>query len=552
MNVDPDEIVSVVNAASSAAQLGIVNLDGTGVRTIEVSSLPSDLTIGHPVLSPDGSMIVLDADSFQPGATPICHLYVVHSDGTHLHEVPSGAEAGCLSDPAWSPDSQRLAFDANPEQVGQDASLWTSNADGTDPVELAAVGAEPSWSPNGMSIAYVGSTSQGYAVLSTVSALGGAPQTLVSIFRGSYPASQGLAYPAWSPDSTEVAYVGIEDVATHLSGSLWLVNANGTQDHELGVAGTGPLSWCPSGRCVLSNAYGYPFVPRFDQPANRYPADGVALISTVNGALVSSVPTRGTDASWVGVQKPTAVRPVPAVTVGAASTASGNGFWTVGADGGVFTYGNAAYHGSMGGTRLNRPVVGMAATSDDGGYWLVASDGGLFSLGDAAYHGSMGGTRLNRPVVGMAGDPTTGGYWEVASDGGIFSFNAPFFGSTGALRLNKPVVGMAATPDGGGYWLVASDGGVFAFGTAKYEGSTGAIQLNEPIVGMAATPDGGGYWLIASDGGIFSFGTAAFQGTSVPTPMSSAAVALVASSSGGGYREIDADGGVLNFSAPEG
>jgi hypothetical protein len=36
------------------------------------------------------------------------------------------------------------------------------------------------------------------------------------------------------------------------------------------------------------------------------------------------------------------------------------------------------------------------------GYWEVASDGGIFSFGDATFFGSTGGTHLNQPVVGMA------------------------------------------------------------------------------------------------------------------------------------------------------
>jgi hypothetical protein len=56
----------------------------------------------------------------------------------------------------------------------------------------------------------------------------------------------------------------------------------------------------------------------------------------------------------------------------------------------------------MGATRLNQPIVGMAATRDGGGYWMVASDGGIFSFGDASFLGSMGSTRLNQPIVGMA------------------------------------------------------------------------------------------------------------------------------------------------------
>ena len=33
----------------------------------------------------------------------------------------------------------------------------------------------------------------------------------------------------------------------------------------------------------------------------------------------------------------------------------------------------------------------MAGTGDGQGYWLVASDGGLFTFGDAAFRGSAAG-----------------------------------------------------------------------------------------------------------------------------------------------------------------
>ena len=78
---------------------------------------------------------------------------------------------------------------------------------------------------------------------------------------------------------------------------------------------------------------------------------------------------------------------------------------------------------------LNKPVNGMAASPDGGGYWFVASDGGIFSFGDAAFHGSVGGSTINAPVVGMAADSATGGYWLVSADGGVFSGGAPFYGA---------------------------------------------------------------------------------------------------------------------------
>ena len=205
--------------------------------------------------------------------------------------------------------------------------------------------------------------------------------------------------------------------------------------------------------------------------------------------------------------------PLNSPIVGIASTPDGGGYWLVAKDGGVFAFGDAHFQGSMGGVPLNQPIVGIASTPNGGGYWLVAKDGGVFAFGDARFHGSMGGVPLNQPIAGIAGDPTTGGYWEVASDGGIFAFDAPFLGSGGSLHLAAPVVGIASLGGGGGYWEVAADGGLLPEGDAPFLGSMGAQQLNEPVQGIAGTSDGGGYRMVASDGGIFCFGDAEFDGS---------------------------------------
>ena len=56
----------------------------------------------------------------------------------------------------------------------------------------------------------------------------------------------------------------------------------------------------------------------------------------------------------------------------------------------------------MGESRSDEPVVGMASTTDGHGYWLVASDGGVFTFGDAPFDGSLAGTHLNGQIVGMS------------------------------------------------------------------------------------------------------------------------------------------------------
>jgi hypothetical protein len=195
-------------------------------------------------------------------------------------------------------------------------------------------------------------------------------------------------------------------------------------------------------------------------------------------------------------------------------------------------------------------AVGVARTVTGQGTWTVAEDGGVFTTGDAQFHGSTGGMRLNEPVVGIAPTPTGRGYWLVASDGGVFSFgDARFHGSTGGMRLNRPVLGMAPTPTGRGYWLVASDGGVFSFGDARFHGSTGGMRLSWPVTDIAPTPSGRGYHLVTLDGAVYAFGDAQYRG-GVPYPQRAAAVGLAVVP--GGYRIVDAAGVVHHFGASSG
>jgi hypothetical protein len=240
-----------------------------------------------------------------------------------------------------------------------------------------------------------------------------------------------------------------------------------------------------------------------------------------------------------------------AVRTTAAPQAPG-GYRLVASDGGMFTFGDATFKGSLGNVTLAAPIIGAAATRSGEGYWMLGADGGVFSFGDAPSFGSAAGRWPGIGAAAIAATPDGGGYWVVSRAGAIANFGdapplpavaagSPVVGAavTGAghalwiatssgavliagpatpvpipsLRPASPVIGMAATADGHGFWLVASDGGVFSFGDAAFHGSTGGMHLNRPVVGIAATPTGGGYWLVASDGGIFSFGDAAFHGS---------------------------------------
>ena len=114
-------------------------------------------------------------------------------------------------------------------------------------------------------------------------------------------------------------------------------------------------------------------------------------------------------------------------------------------------------------------IVGIVATPGGGGYFLVGKDGGVFTFGNAPFLGSLPGHRgrVNN-ITGIAATPDGKGYYVVGANGAVYAFgDATSHGSLPGLGVTvSDIVSIVPTPDGGGYWLIGSDGGVFAFGDA--------------------------------------------------------------------------------------
>jgi len=83
------------------------------------------------------------------------------------------------------------------------------------------------------------------------------------------------------------------------------------------------------------------------------------------------------------------------------------GYYEVASDGGIFNFG-APFHCSTGCRSLSQPIVSMVISPDTtdmgtgtacgfttaqtpGGYQFVAGDGGVFSFGNGVFAGSLGG-----------------------------------------------------------------------------------------------------------------------------------------------------------------
>ncbi len=194
--------------------------------------------------------------------------------------------------------------------------------------------------------------------------------------------------------------------------------------------------------------------------------------------------------------------------VGITATNDLKGYWLVASDGGIFTFGDAAFYGSIPGLgiapagtpgavrKLNAPIVGMVPSADGGGYFMVGSDGGVFTFGDANFEGSCPG------IGGCAGaavtvmpDATGNGYWVVTATGDVYTFgDANYYGGPGPQAV--PVTSAVATPDGKGYWILFSNGVIASYGDAGNFGSpAGVFGGFNPATAIVATTDGQGYWV---------------------------------------------------------
>jgi hypothetical protein len=304
----------------------------------------------------------------------------------------------------------------------------------------------------------------------------------------------------------------------------------------------------PAGTIQTGSSLGFSSVIRYVIPS--FVGDPAEPVTKGHFEFAVTCRTPGTSSGISNVVVPFLVTggASPDQFVGMASTPDGGGYWLVQANGGVYSFGNAVFHGLLPamGVRPSDPIVGMAATGDDGGYWLTGADGGLFSFGDAPYCQPLGipestpiypeGTLLGPDLtVGIA---TSVGYATVDDVG--YGFVEPLAGQPcapgpgldvgGQIPLPTFVVGLisgiAVSHTGGNVWMVGNDGGVFAAQIdpegssphllpAPFYGSLPSLGItpDAPIVGISATPDGRGYWLVGADGGVFSFGDAVFHGS---------------------------------------
>jgi len=214
--------------------------DGSGAAQL-TSSGTADMANVHPAVSPDGNSL-----AYQHGVG-VAEIYVQPVAGGTALTVNRGPYA---RDPAWSPDGRDVAYDYVDAyyQDQYDALIVSQVADGAQVVTYSPrfqFALYPTWSPDrGAIVVSRGDASVNTLALVAIDAYNLSDHPLTN------DAGHSYNHPIYSPDGRQLACIQADSATSH-SGSLWVMNADGSGGHAVlaGVDDSQP-AWSPDGAMI--------------------------------------------------------------------------------------------------------------------------------------------------------------------------------------------------------------------------------------------------------------------------------------------------------------
>jgi hypothetical protein len=132
------------------------------------------------------------------------------------------------------------------------------------------------------------------------------------------------------------------------------------------------------------------------------------------------------------------------------------------------------------------PIVAIAGTRKGHGYWLLGADGGVFTFGDAGFHGSAAVHHAGDGAVALLPSASGRGYHIVHRSGRLRHFGD-------ALRVWLPtrpglhVVGLVPSARGHGVGAITAEGSFLAAGDFPLIESVRPRIGPAPVVGVSGT-----------------------------------------------------------------
>ena len=277
---------------SAPPQNGLIAVSGSdGLYVVDPQTrtarlIPKSENLTDAEWSPDGTLLAVT--SKDPDAAGVSDVYTMKPDGSDRTLVLRNA-----SQPSWSPDGQQLVVlrheaCAAPtcDSDGSYAAVVGLDGSKARPImPVDSVTTSPEWSPDGKSIAVVGSKGvmiirpEGVGPIRTFADAGaslswspdslqlaldrsddltpGGREVVVLLDLASgqqtvlHGEQQGAALPTWSPEGNELAFISMlpdakagSPCGPFVTSQLWVMAPDGTNAHQL-VKGSfsGPPSW---------------------------------------------------------------------------------------------------------------------------------------------------------------------------------------------------------------------------------------------------------------------------------------------------------------------
>ncbi len=175
---------------------------------------------GYPAWSPDGHQIAFVRDTDPPVTGPMFpprsqSVYVMDSDGSNVQRLTE-FETGAYT--SWSPDGERIAFEANLDGIWE---IYVMETDGSNVQRLThtpsenADSAAPEWSPDGQKIVFDSSRDGNFEVY-VMDADG---SNVVRLTHN----DTADARPAWSPDGQRIVFHSDRDG----NSEIYVIDADG-------------------------------------------------------------------------------------------------------------------------------------------------------------------------------------------------------------------------------------------------------------------------------------------------------------------------------------